>query len=356
MPRTQALAALALACSALGLVDAVLGGRGVVAGVGFVGVAACAAVLLRGERRIKPKLLLVPEVALGGELAYELVTEIARGSMGEVWQARHKLLDRPTALKRIKTARLDPEDLARFKREARATARLSSPHTVDIYDFGVDELGFFYAMELLDGFDLQRLVDRSGPLAPARAIAILLQACHSLAEAHSVGVVHRDIKPANVMLCRYGLDFDFVKLLDFGLAKQRRSKDSAAGLTRQGAVLGTTAFIAPESLKGSASVDGRADLYSLAAVGFWLLTGKLLFDHDKPLAMARAHLLEQPPLVSSATRNPIPPELDALIAQCLSKEPSERPQTATELRDRLLVIRIAEPWTEADARAWWQSQ
>ena len=273
--------------------------------------------------------------------------------MGEVWRARHRLLDRPTALKRIKAARLDAEDLARFKREARATAQLRSPHTVDIYDFGVDEQGFFYAMELLDGIDLQRLVDRVGPVSPARAIGILVQACHSLAEAHSVGVVHRDIKPANVMLCRYGLDFDFVKLLDFGLAKQRRSKDSAVGLTRQGAVLGTTAFIAPESLQGSASVDARADLYSLAAVGFWLITGQLLFDHDKPLAMARAHLLEQPPLLSSKVA--VPAELDTLIAQCLLKDPSARPRSASELRERLLAIRALPPWSDADARAWWQA-
>jgi serine/threonine-protein kinase len=275
--------------------------------------------------------------------------------MGEVWKAKHKHLGRVAAIKRIKAAVVDAEDVARFKREARATSALRSPHTVDVYDFGEDAGGFYYAMEFLDGMDLQRLVSTNGPMPPARAISILVQACHSLAEAHAQGLVHRDIKPGNMMLCRYGLDFDFVKLVDFGLAKRSDSSGKEAMLTRAGVVLGTAAYLAPESLKGSATVDSRADLYALGAVAFWLVTGKLLYGYTNPMEMVKAHLLEAPPLTSSASPFPIPKALDDLIASCLAKDPDSRPKSAAVLADELLAVETADVWTRHDARNWWRS-
>lgn len=274
--------------------------------------------------------------------------------MGTVHRARHKLLDRVVALKRIRSDRVDAEDIARFRREARATAALSSPHTVELFDFGEYPGGFYYVMEYLDGIDLQRLVRKLGPMPPARAVSLLVQACHSLAEAHERGVVHRDVKPANLMLCRYGLDVDFVKLLDFGLAKAASTTRSTK-LTSDSTVLGTAAYIAPESLKGSAKLDSRADIYALGAILFWLITGKLLFDHTNPVLMARAHLSEPAPKLSERSPVPIPAELDDVLAACLAKDPDERPATSLELRRRLQAIALTDSWTTEDATRWWQT-
>ena len=297
----------------------------------------------------------VPPASSSGLAAYELLERVGSGTMGEVWKAKHKYLSRVAAIKRIKAAVVDKEDVARFKREARATSALRSPHTVDVYDFGEDAGGFFYAMEFLDGMDLQRMVSNNGPMPPARAIYILVQACHSLAEAHAQGVVHRDIKPGNMMLCRYGLDYDFLKMVDFGLAKHSASSGKEAPLTRAGAVLGTAAYLAPESVKGSASVDARADIYALGAVAFWLVTGKLLFKYTNPMEMVKAHLLEEPPRTSSVSKFPIPKALDDLIASCLAKNPDQRPKSAEDLADQLSEIETTEGWTRQDARNWWRS-
>jgi serine/threonine-protein kinase len=289
-----------------------------------------------------------------GIAAYELIELLGSGSMGELWRAKHKLLGRVAALKRIKAEVVEAEDVARFNREARATSELTSPHTVKVYDFGDDQGTLFYAMECLDGVDLQKLVGREGAMPPARAIAILIQACHSLAEAHARGIVHRDIKPANFMLCRYGLDLDFVKLLDFGLAKAGKREPQESALTRDGIVLGTAAYLAPESLKGSANVDGRADIYALGAVAFWLVTGRLVFEHDKPLPMVKAHLNDTPPRAAAVSTFAVPPALDQLIADCLEKEPSARPQSAAELGRLLSEIELSEPWTNDLAASWWR--
>lgn len=374
--RSKVLSYVVLSAAGLGLINAATVAN-VAATIGAFVVCALAGLLLATERSpvaaeapteskrapslpslrpaaAAPASSLRPQSA-AAMTAYDLHEQVGVGSMGEVWRATHRLLGRASAIKTIKGVNVGPEDIARFYREARATAELTSPHTIDIYDFGETEGGFFYVMEYLQGLDLQRLVTRHGAMPASRVVHVLIQACHSLAEAHSHGVVHRDIKPANLMLCRYGLDLDFIKLLDFGLAKSDGTGSREGALTKDGTVLGTAAYIAPESLRGSAKVDGRADLYALGAIGFWLLTGRLLFTHTRALEMARAHLQEIPPRSASVAPFPVPPALDDLIANCLEKEPDARPQTAEALRDRLLAIDVP-AWTQAEAKEWWQGK
>src|SRR5690606_28604592 len=199
---------------------------------------------------------------------YERLRKLAEGSMGALWLVRHRQLDRIAALKEVKRGDVRKEDLERVNREARVLSQLRCPHLIQIYDFGVAEDGFpYYVMEHLEGEDLQTRVGEVGPMPPARVMHVLRQVCLCLEEAHQAGLVHRDIKPANVMLCHYGTLWDFAKLLDFGLVKPSPEQDRT-NLTRDAVVLGTPAYLAPESLSGSKFVDGRADLYALGAVGF----------------------------------------------------------------------------------------
>jgi serine/threonine-protein kinase len=288
---------------------------------------------------------------------YDIRERIAGGTMGEIFRARHKSLGRDVAFKRIKPGAIDTEDTRRFEREARVLSSLRSPHTVEVYDFGVTSGGdLFYAMELLDGIDLQTAVREHGPMPPERVVYLLLQACASLAEAHDQELVHRDIKPANLMICRYGGEFDFLKILDFGLVKKPPGRESLAGVTNPATVLGTPAYIAPESLSGSKYVDGRADLYALAAVGFWLLTGRLLFETDKPLVMVKMHLSDPPPVTSAHSPFVIPGALDSLLIDCLQKKPDARPSSADAVRRRLEAIPLAARWDRDRAQAWWKER
>ncbi len=356
--QVKVLAVVIALCAALGLAAVVVGSP-LFPTLALAGCLLVAVVLLtRADPTPAPPAqapapVVIEKVVTPGLAAYDLLELIGSGTMGELWRAKHKALGRIVALKRIKAAVTDSEDAARFKREARATSELRSPHTVEVYDFGVDQGNLFYTMECLDGVDLQRLIKRDGAIPPARAIPILVQACHSLTEAHTHGIVHRDIKPANLMLCRYGMDLDFVKLLDFGLAKAIQREGTEGALTREGIVLGTAAYIAPESLKGSALVDHRADLYALGAIAFWLVTGRLVFDLDKSMAMVRAHLSQIPPLASTCSPFAIPRELDDLIAWCLQKEPGQRPQSAADLSASLLAVPLTEAWSKNDAERWW---
>jgi serine/threonine-protein kinase len=288
---------------------------------------------------------------------YELHEKLASGTMGEVWRARHQKLGRDVAFKRIKPGNIDGEDTTRFEREARVLSNLRSPHTVEVFDFGVVPNGdLFYAMELLDGIDLQTAVREYGPFPPERVIHLMLQACASLEEAHGQGLVHRDIKPANFMICRYGAELDFLKVLDFGLVKKPAGKDSLVGVTNAATVLGTPAYLAPESINGSKFVDGRADLYALAAVAFWLLTGRLVFESDNALVMVKLHLTEPPPRASAHSRFDIPAALDSLLIDCLQKEPSERPSSAEVVRRRLEEVPLVARWDRERALAWWDER
>ena len=291
--------------------------------------------------------------------SYQLIERIGSGGMGEVWLARHQLLARPAALKLIRDAGAtgDGEERRaarqRFEREAHATAALQSPHTVQLYDFGAtDAGGFYYVMERLRGMDLQRMVERYGPLPPQRAIFLLKQACRSLAEAHALGLVHRDIKPANLFVCRLGQQYDFLKVLDFGVVS-RRARGAALPVTTAGDVLGTPAFLAPELATSERPFDGRADLYSLGCVAFWLLTGRLPFEGKDPLSLLLHHARTPAEAPSLHTEQPLPPELDALVLSCLSKEAAGRPPNAEVLWHRLDRVPVAGAWDERHAAVWW---
>jgi serine/threonine-protein kinase len=302
------------------------------------------------------------EVSRARELgSYRLVERLGQGGMGEVWRAKHRLLARPAAIKLIRPllagegGPVSEAARRRFEREAQVIARLRSPHTVTLFDFGIAEDGaFYYVMELLDGLDADTLVRRSGPVPAERAVYLLRQVCHSLSEAESYGLVHRDIKPANIFLCRYGEDYDFVKVLDFGIVKATHDTEIGATLTREMAVQGTPAFMAPEQAVGEAALDGRADIYATGCVAYWLLTGQLVFTADTPMALLLHHARTPPIPPSARTELPIPAALDGLVLSCLAKSPADRPQSARELSRRLAEIEGAESWTADRARDWWK--
>jgi len=309
------------------------------------------------------------EVRRARELgSYRLVARLGAGGMGEVWRAKHRLLARPAAIKLIRplgaagtgggaAGQVPDTARRRFEREAQVTASLRSPHTVNLFDFGVaDDGSFYYVMELLEGLDTERLVSRFGPQPAERVIHILRQMCHSMSEAESIGLVHRDIKPGNIFLCHYGEDYDFVKVLDFGIAKAVREPDSPelaiTQLTVQHVVQGTPAFIAPEQAMGASDIDGRADIYAAGCVAYWLLTGELVFTADTPMKLMMHHAKTEPQPPSTRSEVDVPPELDQVILECLAKNPADRPQTARELARRLGQI-VCDPWTEERARQWW---
>jgi serine/threonine-protein kinase len=208
-------------------------------------------------------------------------------------------------------------------------------------------------MELLDGISLERLVQTYGPIEPARVVYMLRQVCHSLAEAHERGLVHRDIKPANIFVCRLGPDDDFVKVLDFGLVKHSSRAATATQLTMPGNAAGTPAYMAPEVALASPDVDGRADIYSLGCVAYYLVTGQFVFSADTPLAVALAHVNDQPAPPGARSPFQIPSRLEALILQCLAKDPSERPASAVDLANGLAETVPRDAWTADAAHAWW---
>jgi serine/threonine-protein kinase len=318
-------------------------------------LSACAAVIVS---RLVSRMSV--EAGKGHDMgSYHLEELLGRGGMGEVWRASHRLLARSAAIKLIRPDSFgsDGHELVkRFEREAKATAALRSPHTVDIYDFGTTEDGtFYYVMELLEGFDLETLVTQFGALPSERAVHVLIQACHSLAEAHQGGLIHRDVKPANIYVCRYGLDWDFVKLLDFGLVKNAPvPAERGRPLTVAGVIAGTPGYMAPEMGLGNPDVDWRADIYALGCVGYWLLTAKPVFDlGSSPMQVLMDHIQKQPPSPSERTSAHIPPVLDAILLRCLSKDPHDRPQTMQDLAESLARVPLPKPWTEERARRWW---
>lgn len=288
--------------------------------------------------------------------SYHLVRLVGRGGMGEVWEAEHRLLARSAAIKLIRPDALGSkaaEMLKRFEREARSTAALRSPHTVAVYDFGLTEEGsFYYVMEFLKGLNTDVLVARHGPLPPERVVYLLLQVCRSLEEAHARQLVHRDIKPGNIFVCRYGLEDDFVKVLDFGLVKSI-GLDGESSLTASGVVAGTPDTIAPEIAKSERGFDHRADIYSLGCVAYYLLTGKPVFTGATPLDVLIAHVRSHPTPPSQKVSQPIPPALEEIVLSCLEKSPENRPQTARELGRRLEALRLG-PWTPEEAGRWWR--
>ena len=312
------------------------------------------------------------QVAEASELGQYLLEEkIGGGGMGEVWRARHRLLIRPAAIKLIRQRALgamagDPELLVRrFEREARATAALTSPHTVQLYDFGVAEDGrLYYVMELLDGLDLDTLIRQYGPLPPERVVHLLRQVCSALQDAHANGLVHRDIKPANVVVSRAGTTFDFVKVLDFGLVRldggRGREGAGASGtegnaidLTAEGSWSGTPGYMAPEVVLGAADTDHRVDLYALGCVAYWLLTGMMVFEGENPLQVMMQHAKAEPKRPSQRVDRPIPAALEDLVMQCLVKDPARRPASAQVMSERLAAVPLTSVWTAERAEQWW---
>lgn len=296
--------------------------------------------------------------------AYRLGALLGEGGMGQVFKATHQLLARPAAVKLIKpdsirgvsseSARVAME---RFRREASAAAALSSPHTIALYDFGPTGDGsFFYAMELLEGMSLEGMVQKFGPLPAERAVYLLRQACLSLAEAHRRNLIHRDIKPSNLYACRLGLEVDFVKVLDFGLVKER---DAAAPadlkLTAADSLTGTPAFMAPELALGDPDVDHRVDIYALGCVAYWLLTGELPFYATNTVQMLFKQAHEAPPRPSAKGRVPVPPAVDDMVLACMAKAPNDRPKDALALVAMLDAMVFSEPWNQERARAWWDT-
>ena len=298
--------------------------------------------------------------------SYELVEQLGAGGMGTVWRARHRLLARDAAVKLVRHEALGDTDsaaqaqLRRFEREAQATALLQSQHSIRLFDFGATEDGsFYYVMELLNGRDLESLIKEFGPLPPERAMYLLRQLCHSLAEAHARGMVHRDIKPANIFVCRMGLEFDFVKVLDFGLVQTRRPDPATAvteTLVTAQQLIGTPAYMAPEVILGRADVDRRADIYAIGCVAFYLLTGTRVFGEGNQMQVLVDHVHAEPVPPSNRLGRPLPKEVDALVLDCLRKNPDDRPKDAGELLDRITSYQLAGQWSAAHARSWWQSR
>jgi serine/threonine-protein kinase len=294
--------------------------------------------------------------------SYRLEELLGKGGMGEVYKASHQLLARTAAVKLIRAESLGGSDpgharvmIERFRREAEAAASLRSPHTIGLYDFGVAHDGtFFFVMELLDGLDLESLVHKFGPLDPARVVHLLRQACESLQEAHVRGMIHRDIKPSNIFTCRLGLAVDFVKVLDFGLVKHENDR-SDVRLTAPNHTTGTPAYMAPEVVLGTTTPDHRMDIYALGCVGYWLLTGQLVFEGGNSMQQLLRHAHESPVPPSQRSELPIPAALDEVILACLAKHPDQRPQSAAELGRRLLAaLPESDRWTEERAEHWWQ--
>ena len=293
--------------------------------------------------------------------SYSLTDHIASGAMGEIWRGRHNLLAREAAIKIVRPEMLNvPVDQAeqllhRFNQEAQATALLESPHTIKLFDFGINDEGvFYYVMELLDGIDLDSMVTKYGSVPCERVIFLLRQVCHSLADAHAGGMIHRDIKPANIFACRKGQDYDFVKVLDFGLVKSRKMDDSDMVLkTAHQTVLGTPAFMAPEIARGTSKADARADIYAVGCLAYWLLTGSLVFEAETPVDLIVKHASEEPIPVSKRTEEALPGALEKIIMSCLEKDPDKRPQSADELDRQLGAVECAEAWNRDRAKRWW---
>jgi DNA-binding NtrC family response regulator len=319
-------------------------------------------VLERAVLVSKSTILEVDEEQLSEALAigsYRLVSSLGSGGMGEVWLAKHRFLVRPAAVKLIRpdvppgSAR--EQLVRRFEREANVTAALRSPHTVQLYDFGVNESGsFYYVMEFLKGLDLHQIGTRFGPQPAERVIMLLRQACRSLAEAHERGLVHRDIKPANLFVTRLGTEYDYVKILDFGVVKEQSGHDATLA-SNPAVVQGTPAFMPPEIVLGEKRFDGRADLYSLACTAYWALTTQTVFEAATPAQMLLQHVQARPVPLSERSELLIPRQFEAILMMCLEKDPAKRPASALELDGQLARVRCDAPWTNERAQQWWDA-
>ncbi len=286
---------------------------------------------------------------------YTLETLIGEGGMGKVFKARHAMLRRPTAVKVLDGVQAGANAIARFEREVQVASALTHPNTVEIYDYGRTDDGIFYfAMEYLPGITLDGLVRHDGAIGTPRVLHILRQMLGSLAEAHSLGLVHRDVKPANVILCQRGGVADFVKVVDFGLAKDL-SLNLAPEITQSGIISGTPLYIAPECLDDPACASPRSDIYAVGAVTFYLLTGRDLFVGESLLDVLRQVMHEEPPRVTDVVRSGVPAELVELVHRCVARNLADRPACVEEMLRLIDTLAVKYPWTQADAQRWWQN-
>jgi tRNA A-37 threonylcarbamoyl transferase component Bud32 len=287
---------------------------------------------------------------------YELNEKIGEGGMGAVYLAEHRLLKRPCALKLINPElQSNPVTRARFEREVQSAATLSHPNTIEIFDYGhTDDGTFYYVMEYLPGLSLADLVGKFGPLPAGRAVYIMRQVCKSLAEAHRLGMVHRDLKPANVFIAILGGECDVAKVLDFGLVKTTTSPESPQ-LTADFTVSGTPSFMAPEQAQGMRDIDGRADIYALGAILYFLLTGKPPFEKETPVALMIAQASEQVRPMSELGFE-VPADLEAIVLKCLAKSPADRFDDARDLATALGSCQCASEWNDSRAEEWWMEQ
>jgi eukaryotic-like serine/threonine-protein kinase len=285
---------------------------------------------------------------------YALEEKIGAGGMGSVYRARHAMLRRPTAVKLLDPDKVSPVSIARFEREVQLTSQLNHPNTITIYDYGRTPEGiFYYAMEYLEGIDLDDLVERFGRVPEGRVLHILRQICGSLAEAHAIGLIHRDIKPANLILtCRGGV-YDLLKVLDFGLVKAIGGEREAQ-LTATHSLTGTPRYLSPEAIERPDTVDARADIYAMGAVAYYLLTGTPVFTATSLVELCMQHVKETPEPPSQRLKQPVSPDLENAILRCLAKNPEDRPASAAVLLSELEGCKLAHPWTSADAQAWWE--
>lgn len=284
---------------------------------------------------------------------YELMEKLGQGAMGVVYKGRHAMLRRPTAIKLLDVEKINPSSIARFEREVQITCQLNNPNTIAIYDYGRTPEGvFYYAMEYLDGINLENLVQVGGPQTESRVIHLLTQICGSLFEAHSKGLVHRDIKPANIMLNRRGGMPDVIKVLDFGLVKAIDEKKQA-GMTAANSLTGTPLYISPEGINAPALVDARSDIYAVGATAYFLLTGQPPFVSDNLVDLLRRHVMDPPAPPSQRLGRQVSPELETAILACLEKDPSKRPQTARDVIGLLRKCPEYGTWTVENGDAWW---
>ena len=283
---------------------------------------------------------------------YTLGRKIGEGGMGAVYEAHHALLRRPTAIKLLPPAKAGADNLIRFEREVQITAELSHPNTVAVFDYGRSSDGvFYYAMEYLDGVDLDTLVHVDGAQRAPRVVHILMQVCGALEEAHGKGLIHRDIKPANILLCERGGVPDFAKVVDFGLVKEIADSSQSTGSL----AAGTPAYISPEAVMAPDKIGAPSDIYGLGAVAYFLLTGRPIFDAKTAMEMCVHHARTKPTPLHERSHHPLSNELQTIVMSCLAKDPGQRPQSAAELRKLLISVPEASLWTEVEASLWWRN-
>jgi serine/threonine-protein kinase len=317
-------------------------------------IATAVAIAVFGSHKIRELQQQAHEAQRIGQ--YRLKKVLGFGGMGAVYLAEHVLLRRPCAVKLIRPDQAgDPRTLARFEREVQATATLTHPNTVEIFDYGHTEDGtFYYVMEYLPGMNLEDIIAQHGPMPAERAVHLLRQVCQALREAHSGGLIHRDIKPSNIFACERGKVYDVAKLLDFGLVKGFGLAGDDARLTREGALTGSPAFVSPEQAKGRQQLDARSDIYNVGAVAYFLITGQLVFERESALAMLHAHAYELPAPVQQF-QEAASADLQRVILRCLEKDPDRRYQDAASLDEALAACDCAGRWTFERAEGWWRA-